>query len=36
MARVTSEQIARTVSGHTVATRFRDMVRARPDQVALR
>jgi long-chain acyl-CoA synthetase len=36
MASVTSDQIARTVSGHTVATRFRDMVRDRPDQVALR
>jgi long-chain acyl-CoA synthetase len=36
MAQVTSEQIAAAVAGHTVATRFRDMVAARPDQVALR
>ena len=36
MARVTAEQMSRAVSGHTVATRFRDIVRARPDQVALR
>src|ERR1700693_4604126 len=36
MARVTTEQIARTVSGQPVATRFRDIVRDRPDQVALR
>jgi long-chain acyl-CoA synthetase len=36
MAQVTSEQIAAAVAGHTVATRFRDTVAARPDQVALR
>ena len=36
MAQVTSDEIAAAVAGHTVATRFRDMVAARPGQVALR
>jgi len=33
---VTSDEITAAVAGHTVATRFRDTVRAHPDQVALR
>ena len=33
---VTSDEIAAKVAGHTVATRFRDTVRAHPDRVALR
>ncbi len=32
----TSEEIAAAVAGHTLATRFRDTVRAHPDRVALR
>jgi long-chain acyl-CoA synthetase len=36
MARVTSDEIAAAVDGHTVATRFRDTVRRQPDTVALR
>jgi long-chain acyl-CoA synthetase len=32
----TSEEIAAAVAGHTLATRFRDTVRAQPDRVALR
>lgn len=36
MASTTAEDIARTVAGRTVATYFRDTVRARVDQVALR
>ena len=33
---VTNDEIAAEVDGHTVATRFRDTVRAHPDRVALR
>ncbi len=33
---VTSDEVAAAVAGHTVATRFRDTVAARPDRVALR
>jgi len=33
---VTSDEVAAKVAGHTVATRFRDTVRAHPDRVALR
>ncbi len=33
---LTSEEIMASVAGHTVATRFRDTVRAAPEQVALR
>jgi long-chain acyl-CoA synthetase len=36
MAKVTSEDIAQVVAGRTVASQFRDTVRARPDHVALR
>jgi long-chain acyl-CoA synthetase len=36
VAKVTSEDIAQVVAGQTVATQFRDTVRARPDRVALR
>jgi long-chain acyl-CoA synthetase len=36
MAKVTAEDIAAAVAGTTVATSFRDTVRARGDQVALR
>jgi long-chain acyl-CoA synthetase len=33
---LTSDEITASVAGHTVATRFRDTVRATPDRVALR
>jgi long-chain acyl-CoA synthetase len=33
---LTSDEIRASVAGHTVATRFRDTVRATPDRVALR
>ena len=33
---LTSDEITALVAGHTVATRFRDTVRAEPDRVALR
>jgi long-chain acyl-CoA synthetase len=33
---LTSDEIMASVAGHTVATRFRDTVRAEPDRVALR
>jgi len=36
MEMVTSDEIAAAVAGQTVATRFRDTVRAHPDRVALR
>jgi long-subunit acyl-CoA synthetase (AMP-forming) len=36
MGKVTAEDIAQAVAGQTVATNFRDTVRARGDQVALR
>ena len=32
----TSDELTAAVAGHTVATRFRDTVRAHPDRVALR
>jgi long-chain acyl-CoA synthetase len=36
VAKVTSQDIAQVVAGQTVASQFRDTVRARPDHVALR
>jgi long-chain acyl-CoA synthetase len=36
VAELTSSELAREVEGQTVATRFRDTVRARPDAIALR
>jgi long-chain acyl-CoA synthetase len=36
MTPISDAEVAEAVAGHTVATRFRDTVRRRPDQVALR
>ena len=33
---VTSDEVAASVAGQTVATRFRETVRSHPDRVALR